>query len=134
MDIEQKKRLRSILIKSGTVLAVGLLYAIFVMLTNIGIPCIFRLLTDKYCPGCGISRMFISLLRLDFVSAARYNILVLSLLPFAAWLFLYKSVIYVKTGESKMSTLEKIFYCVCFVLCIVFYFLRNSGLIPFISM
>ena len=134
MDIKQKNRLRSLLIKSGALLGIGLLYAIFWMITGIGIPCVFHLITGKYCPGCGISRMFISLLHLDFVSAAKYNILALSLLPCALLLFICKSVEYVKTGESKMGRLEMIFYCICFVLCIAFYFLRNSGIIPFISL
>jgi hypothetical protein len=134
MTAEQNKRLKKLVFRTLATLLVLAAYCVAVKLIGKGIPCVFYLITDKYCPGCGISRMFTSLLRLDFVSAAKYNILVLSLLPFALSLFLYKAVIYVKTGESKMSTFEKIFYCVCFVLCIVFYFLRNSDLIPFISM
>lgn len=134
MNIEQKKRLRSIIIKSSVVLTVGMLYAAFSMITGIAIPCIFYLITHKYCPGCGISRMFISLLKLDFVSAARYNILVLSLLPFAAALFLYKSAIYVKRGDTTMGKTESILYCLAFIMCIAFYFLRNSGAISFLTM
>lgn len=40
------------------------------------IPCIFHELTNLYCPGCGITRMLFSILRLDFYQAFRYNPLV----------------------------------------------------------
>ncbi len=131
---EEKSRLRALLVKAGIVLGVGAAYVLFVRLTGWGIPCVFHLLTGKDCPGCGISRMFMALLRLDFASAARYNLLVLCLLPFGAILFAYKAWRYVKTGENNMGTAEKIFYMIAFVLCVLFSVLRNTDLIPFLRM
>jgi len=134
MNKEQKTRLSSLLKKTGLVLGIGLGYAAFVMLTGWGIPCLFHKLTGLLCPGCGISRMFLSLLRGDLILAARYNLLVLALLPFGAALFLYRSFLYVRQGETPMRTWEKIFYCIAFLLCAAFTYLRNADLIPFLTL
>ena len=126
MKIEQKKRIYSVAFKTGLVLGIGLIYAAFVRLTGWGIPCVFNLVTGMQCPGCGISRMFLALLKLDFTAAAQYNLLVLCLLPFALALFLYKTWKYVKNGETAMSMSEKILYCISLVLCFVFFIVRNT--------
>lgn len=131
---EEKKRLQSIIRKTGLVLGAGVAYAIFVSLTGWGIPCVFYLLTEKHCPGCGVSRMFFALLKLDFVAAARFNLFVLCMLPCALALFFYKARQYVKYGNTKMGMIEKVFYCVAVVLCIVFCILRNTGTVPFLIM
>lgn len=133
MNYAQKKRFRALLKKYASVLGIGIAYVLFTKLTNWGIPCVSRLLTDQLCPGCGISRMFLSLLQLDFVAAARYNLLVFCLLPFFLGLLVYKSVSYIKNGSIKMGTAEKIFYIFVFILAIVFTILRNTDCIPFLQ-
>ena len=54
-------------------LSIGLLYALWIRLTGIGIPCMFYSSTGLLCPGCGISRMFLAMLRLDLAAALQYN-------------------------------------------------------------
>ena len=131
---EQQKRLLNVASKTALVLGVGIAYAVFTRLTGVGVPCIFHLLTDLYCPGCGITRMFLELFRLDFVAAARYNLLVLCLLPFALILFVHKSRQYIQCGRTKMGTIEKWFYVVVLVLCITFCVLRNTEAVAFLTM
>lgn len=64
-------------------LLVIILIVISILLFNgIYIPCIFHEITGLYCPGCGITRLFLSLLTFDFYQAYRYNQLVFILLPF----------------------------------------------------
>ena len=59
----------------------GGLYSIFTLLTGWGIPCPVHLLTGWSCPGCGISRFFLALLRLDLPGALSQNPAVAVLLP-----------------------------------------------------
>lgn len=49
---------------------------------GIVIPCVFHELTGLYCPGCGVTRMIFSLLKLDFYQAFRYNNLIFLFIPF----------------------------------------------------
>ena len=60
----------------------GFLYFLFVDLTGLGIPCLFRMATGLKCPGCGVTTMVESLARLDFASAFEANPFVFSTLPF----------------------------------------------------
>ena len=131
---EEKIRLRQIAAKTALACGIGLAYACFVSITGCGIPCVFHVVTGLYCPGCGISRMFLALLRFDFAAAAQYNLLVLCLLPIGAVLLVYKARQYIKTGRTDMGFTEKIGYIVVFVLCIVFTILRNTDIVPFLAM
>ena len=125
LDSIEKKRLFLFLKKFLIVLVIGFLYFLFVKITGLSIPCVFYLITHKYCPGCGITRMFIDIIKFDFVSAASHNLFVLSILPFAFILFLYKMFVYIKTGENKTATWESIVYIILFLMCIAFTILRN---------
>ena len=130
---EEKTRLRRIAANTALACGIGLAYACFVSITGWGIPCVFHALTGLYCPGCGISRMFLALLRLDLASAARYNLFVLCLLPVGMILFLYKARQYVKTGRTDMGFAEKVGFIAVFILCIMFTVLRNTDIIPFLA-
>lgn len=66
----------------GGTLAVGLPYVLWLRLTGLGIPCLIQSVTGMLCPGCGSTRMFLALLRLDISSAFRHNAAVLCLLIF----------------------------------------------------
>jgi hypothetical protein len=71
--------------KTGKSLALassGLLYLLWLRLTGIGIPCLFRLLTGWKCPGCGVTHMVLALSRLDFPAAWEANPFLLLTLPF----------------------------------------------------
>ena len=64
------------------------LVALVVVLFYIfNIPCLFKLFFGIPCPGCGITRAWLSLLRLDFRSAFRFNPMFWSV-PLLAWLYL----------------------------------------------
>ncbi len=59
----------------------GALYCVFTLLTGIGIPCIFREITGLHCPGCGVSRFFLHLVRFDFIGAISQNLAIAILFP-----------------------------------------------------
>lgn len=79
-DISRKKKLRTLII----VLCAGIVYFIITQITSFRVPCPFYTLTGLLCPGCGVTRMIISLARLDFSAAFGYNPALMCLMP--VWL------------------------------------------------
>ena len=125
LDSEQKSRLYKLLIKTAILLGIGVGYLLIIQFTPFGIPCVFHLVTGLDCPGCGISRMFVALSRGDILLAAQSNLLVLCLLPFGLVLGGYKAWQYVRTGKMPTGKVEKVFYIVAFLLCVIFFIVRN---------
>ncbi len=64
----------------AVVLSVGLAYFLFYRFTGLGIPCLYLKTTGYLCPGCGATRMFLALFRLDFAAAFSYHPVLLTLL------------------------------------------------------
>ncbi len=65
----------------AVILTIGSAYLLFILITGWGIPCLYHLTTGWLCPGCGISRMFLSLARGDIAAAFAYNPVMFCLLP-----------------------------------------------------
>lgn len=87
------------------------------------IPCIFHEITGFYCPGCGITRTFFSLLKLDIVQAFRYNALVVCLIPIFAIYF--GAQFYGWIYEKKIKIFPNWFWYILLVIAILFGILRN---------
>ena len=103
MTSEAKSRLKRLLLQAGLILVIGLAYAVFVGLTGLSIPCPVRALTGLLCPGCGVTRLCMALLRLDFAVAWDANPVLLLLLPVLAALLARQAARYVKSGRSALS-------------------------------
>lgn len=69
--------------------------------------CIFKNLFGVPCPGCGLTRGFISILRLDFKSALRYNILSV---PIFAALVIYTLLLFfdIAFGKDCCGKIERL--------------------------
>jgi hypothetical protein len=119
-----KKRFLRVALRYGILLFVGLAYYLFVSLTNIGIPCLFRLVTGLQCPGCGISRMLIALVRLDLVSAFRCNPAVFLTGPLVLFFLVRSDVDYIRTGKSSANKYQT-FWIAELVLLLGFGIVRN---------
>ncbi len=92
------------------------------------IPCIFHEITGFYCPGCGITRMFFSLIHLEFYQAFRYNpLLFISL--FIVIIYFIISLISNKRFSKKQ--LNKIGICYLIIV-LVYAVLRNIELFSFL--
>ena len=83
------------------------------------------MITGLSCPGCGITRMCISLMRGDIIDAMRYNVMLFFISPILLYIlgsYLFR---YVKTGEWFMPRWQTIVTYTMSVLLIVFGFVRN---------
>lgn len=70
------------------ILLLLLYFAIVYILFNIlGITCIFLEILGFPCPGCGMTRAALSLMRFDIVSATKYNITVFFMPYVFAYMF-----------------------------------------------
>ena len=94
---------------------------------NFTIPCLFHEITNLYCPGCGITRMFLALFKLDFYQAFRYNPLVFILLILSIVYFLVK-----KIGKLNFKFPNYIYYYLLFIV-IIYVVLRNIPLFSFLA-
>lgn len=63
------------------IFAVCIPYFVFTKITGFGIPCVFRITTGFMCPGCGATRMFAAIAKLNFRQAFYYNPALFLLLP-----------------------------------------------------
>lgn len=120
------KERRNKVLRTFAVLAVaGVLYGLITGWLGFGIPCPVHYFTGFKCPGCGVSRMFISLMKLDFKSAFEDNRLLLVTLPVIASLLFVYFFRYIKTGSRKISKAENIIYIVLIILFFIFGVVRN---------
>lgn len=120
-----QRRLFRLLAGCGIALGVGLLYALFVRVTGFGIPCLFHVVTGFDCPSCGVTRMCMALLRLDFAAAYRYNAAILVLSPLGIAVAARQAWLYVKTGHPKLSKVEMGIISFLIVALLVFGVWRN---------
>ena len=105
-----------------------IIYGLSYFLLDDGLPCYIRKITGFYCPGCGISRMFISLLKFDIYQAFRFNPLVFCLLVFVGIIAIIDIVLYYR--KKEILKIGNKTYITILVLVILFGILRN---IPYIS-
>lgn len=120
------KERRNKVLRTFAVLAVaGVLYGLITGWLGFGIPCPVHYFTGFKCPGCGVSRMFISLMKLDFKSAFEANRLLLVTLPVIASLLFVYFFRYIKTDSRKISKAENIIYIVLIISFLIFGVVRN---------
>ena len=97
------------------------------------LKCIFHEITGLHCPGCGVTRMISSILRLDFYQAFRYNPLVFILSPF---LLIYGIIKLYEGMYDKFilnKRFEKIIVTFVIILLVIFGILRNIEMFNFLA-
>lgn len=98
---------------------IGILVIIIMLKYDIGIPCIFHIITGYYCPGCGGTRAIRALAHFNIHQAFRYNALIVLLFPFAMIYLIYK---YVFKGRKSISNN---IWLILLIITILFSILRN---------
>ena len=124
-DNYKNKKIKAVI--SETAIIVGILVAnsVAYALTGLGIPCVFRLFTGLKCPGCGLTHAYLALFKGNIHAAMDYNILSVTLLPVLGLFLLYKGIVLIRTGDTRMKFGENIFLILCAVVIGVFFVYRN---------
>ena len=91
----------------------------------IKLPCVFNLITGLKCPGCGTTRMVISLSGFDFSSAFNYNPGVFIILPFLIFLFFNTCITYINTGKININKKYNNLIYVLIIYLIIYSVIRN---------
>lgn len=133
MNSEEKARLKRIIVKAISILALGAAYYVIIRIVGRGIYCPIKAITGKYCPGCGVTRMCMALISGDFASAVRYNLLLMALIPVFAVFGTRRAVIYVKTGNSDPDKIETVVIFIVFIATVAFWILRNTESFAFLA-
>lgn len=124
----RKERLKKIIKRDIVVLIIGFLYLIFIKVTNISLSCPFYRTFHLKCPGCGLTRMCLSISNLNFKMAAEENILMFVLLPIFLFLLSIKDFKYINNDDKnffKNQNLENIICIFLLIVVLLFTFLRN---------
>ena len=87
---------------------IGVGYAEICSLTGFGIPCLFRTVTGYKCPGCGITHMFMHLLKADFRAAFSDNQVAFVLFPVFILATGYHVGGFIRYGRFYYSKVENI--------------------------
>ena len=95
------KRRNNVIFGALILIGIGALYALFVRLTGIGIPCLFHEITGLDCPGCGASRMALALFSLDPAAAFRFNPVLFCLLPLLFFCAFRYARAYIRRGAAR---------------------------------
>lgn len=120
-----KKRIIKVITISASLIIAGCAYTFLNVRFGFSIPCVFNKLTGLECPGCGVTRMCISLLRFDLKTAFAYNPVLLCMMPVGAVLLFKGLRRYIKTGFNKITKNENTVMIIMIVILLVFGIIRN---------
>lgn len=102
-----RERLKALLLRGAVLAGAGAAYVCLIAVLGRGLYCPFWQLTGLSCPGCGVTRMCLALLRLDLAGAWRANAALLLALPVLAALAVRLMWVYVRTGRRMPSRGEE---------------------------
>lgn len=113
------------LIITGLAGVVCLAYYSLLTFFNVGIPCLFHKITGLLCPGCGITRMILAILHLDFKSAFQYNSVIFVFSPVIIYFIIRLYISWLKSESYKLSLLENIVVYIMLIVLLIFGIIRN---------
>lgn len=99
------KELKTKILKRLGLLAIFIVYfsLAYTIMNALDISCVFKHFLGIPCPGCGITRAALSVLRLDFLAALKYNPFIFAL----PYIFIY---IFFDLKPKKVH--DKIVFCI----------------------
>lgn len=121
----RRKRLIRVITYALCIFTAGLVYGTFAKYTGLAIPCPIYTITGLKCPGCGVTRMCMALMQLDFDRAfSCHPVLFLLLIPLGIVCMGY-AVTYVKDGSIKLKLWQNVILYISIVLLTGYGLVRN---------
>lgn len=120
-----RERAKRVAVFGGILLACGLLYGWLCVHTGVAVPCVFYQITGYSCPGCGVTRMCLNILKGNIPEAIRCNpALFFSLLPLL-FVFADSIIRYIKNGERKLRRWQEIVLYIVIAVLLIHGVIRN---------
>lgn len=126
-----KKRILKVISMLAAALAAGIVYYLSTFVISVNCP--IKRMTGFCCPGCGVTRMFLNMIKLDFYGAFRSNCAVFVLLPFLLLFFAMRAYGYIKTGVPLYNKPMKIMTAAMTAVLLIFGVLRNIPCFAFLA-
>lgn len=108
------------------------IFIIFLYLfTKLNFQCLILKIFKIKCPSCGMTRAFISIFNLDFISAIKYNLLSIPLFIFIVYSFynIIKDILNKKnTYLNKILNYLSKYYKIIIIILIINTIINNIGL------
>ena len=111
-------------------IVIFLIYTVLIISFDIGIPCVFYEITGLYCPGCGITRLCLSLFEGDIYQAFRYNPIIFIDLPILFILFVLNIFLKKNKNIKKITDVIIIFLA---TITIIFGVIRKIPIFSFLA-
>ena len=111
--------------KNITIIIIVIFLFIFpFLLSLLNYECPYKKFFNIYCPGCGTTRMFESLFKLQFYQAFRFNPLMFILFVIVMPIYLILNVISYKKNKKflKITTKQIVIF---FIILIIYFIVRN---------
>lgn len=109
----------------GLLVLIGMAYAWIYQKTRVGIPCLFRKLTELYCPGCGMTHMCMNLLQFKFRDALLSQPVIFCLMPAGGMMAIRWGIRYIKDGTKHFTKGEERLLIVILIALVGFCIFRN---------
>lgn len=128
-----KKRIKAFMTAAVLLIAAGILYYFINKIFGLSIFCPIYKITGLYCPGCGITRMFLDIAELDFKCAFGHNMAVFISLPVIIYVLIKQSIRYIKSGTLMLNKFDEALVYVLIGILVIFAVLRNIPIFNFLT-
>lgn len=89
------------------ILLEGIVYNLIINI-KITIPCLFKSITNIPCPGCGLTRAFLAIMKFDFLSALKYNLVSIPIFIILITINIYLIIDILKNTNLTLNFFNKI--------------------------